>query len=50
MSEETKRLNINLPPSEMEILKAYCQQVKRNKTDLIREYIRSLEKKIRKHE
>ncbi len=50
MSEETKRLNINLPTSEMEILETYCKQVKRNKTDLIREYIRSLEKKIRKRE
>jgi len=50
MLQETKRLNINLPASEMEILDAYCKQVKRNKTDLIREYIRSLEKKVIKHE
>jgi hypothetical protein len=50
MTEETKRLNVNIPASEMEILESYCRQVKRNKTDLIREYIRSLEKKIRKHE
>ena len=48
MEEELKRLNINLPASEMQILDAYCQQVKRNKTDLIREFVRSLEKKIRK--
>ena len=50
MESETKRLNVNLPASEMEILEAYCKQVKRNKTDLIREYIRSLEKKLRKRE
>ncbi len=50
MSEEAKRLNINLPSSEMEILDIYSKQVKRNKTDLIGEYIRSLEKKIRKRE
>ncbi|HEY9876543.1 MAG TPA: hypothetical protein V6D12_24160 [Candidatus Obscuribacterales bacterium] len=50
MIEEAKRLNINLPSSEMEILDIYSKQVKRNKTDLIREYIRSLEKKIRKRE
>ena len=50
METETKRLNVNLPASEMEILEAYCKQVKRNKTDLIREYIRSLEKKVKKRE
>lgn len=50
MEEEIKRLNINLPTSEMEILDAYGKQVKRNKTDLIREYIRSLEKKLKKRE
>jgi len=50
MEAETKRLNVNLPASEMEILEAYCKQVKRNKTDLIREYIRSLEKKVKKRE
>ncbi|HAX88229.1 MAG TPA: CopG family transcriptional regulator [Cyanobacteria bacterium UBA11370] len=50
MDKETKRLNINLPVSEMEILDTYCKQNKRNKTDLIREYIRSLEKKLRKRD
>ncbi|BAZ23094.1 hypothetical protein NIES4073_39820 [Kalymmatonema gypsitolerans NIES-4073] len=50
MEEQLKRLNINLPASEMQILDVYCKQVKRNKTDLIREYIRSLEKKMRKSE
>jgi hypothetical protein len=48
MEEDLKRLNINLPASEMEILDTYCKQVRRNKTDLIREFIRSLEKKITK--
>ncbi len=48
MEEETKRLNVNLPASEMEILETYCKQTKRNKTDIIREHIRSLEKKIKK--
>jgi predicted DNA-binding protein len=48
MDKETKRLNINLPASEMEILDAYCQQTNRNKTDVLREYIRSLAKKISK--
>ncbi|MBD0361534.1 MAG: ribbon-helix-helix protein, CopG family [Coleofasciculus sp. C3-bin4] len=48
MEEDLKRLNINLPASEMEILDVYCKQVRRNKTDLIREFIRSLEKKISK--
>ncbi len=48
MEEDLKRLNINLPASEMEILDTYCKQVRRNKSDLIREFIRSLEKKITK--
>ncbi len=50
MEEETKRLNVNLPGWEMEILETYCKQVKRHKTDIFREYIRSLEKKTRKRE
>ena len=50
MEEDLKRLNINLPASEMEILDIYCKQVRRNKTDLIREFIRSLEKKLSKRQ
>lgn len=50
MEDEIKRLNINIPASEMEILESYCKQVKRNKTDVLREYIRSLVRKVRKSE
>ena len=35
-------INVRLPKEEKKILDAYCQKVKRNKTDVIREFIRSL--------
>ncbi|MBW4632750.1 MAG: ribbon-helix-helix protein, CopG family [Brasilonema sp.] len=41
-----KPLTIRLPESELEILKAYCYQESRTQTEVIREYIRSLKKKI----
>ncbi|HEY9693932.1 MAG TPA: ribbon-helix-helix protein, CopG family [Oculatellaceae cyanobacterium] len=42
------RIDIRLPEQELEILKAYCSQEGRTQTDVLREYIRSLKKKIRK--
>ncbi|BAY46720.1 hypothetical protein SAMD00079811_43330 [Scytonema sp. HK-05] len=39
-------LTIRLPESELEILKTYCHQESRTQTEVIREYIRSLKKKI----
>ncbi|ARV58059.1 hypothetical protein BZZ01_04900 [Nostocales cyanobacterium HT-58-2] len=41
-----KPLTIRLPESELEILKAYCRQESRTQTEVIREYIRNLKKKI----
>ena len=35
-------LNVRVEKSEMEILENYAQQTGRTKTDIIREYIRSL--------
>ncbi|MCU0567598.1 MAG: ribbon-helix-helix protein, CopG family [Oculatellaceae cyanobacterium Prado106] len=35
-------INIRLPKTEKKILDNYCKRVKRNKTDVIREFIRSL--------
>jgi predicted DNA-binding protein len=42
-----KTFNIRLPESELEILKAYCEQENRTQTDVIREFIRSLKKKVK---
>ncbi|WP_307731591.1 ribbon-helix-helix domain-containing protein [Microseira wollei] len=42
-----KPLTIRLPESELETLKAYCKQESRSQTEVIREYIRSLRKKIK---
>jgi len=35
-------LNVRVEKSEMKILENYAQQTRRTKTDIIREYIRSL--------
>lgn len=43
----TTRLDVRLPDSEIEILKAYCEQENRTKTDVIREFIRTLKKKVK---
>jgi hypothetical protein len=38
----TKNLNIRVSSEEWEILEQYCKKKKRGKTDVLREYIRSL--------
>ncbi|MER3494267.1 MAG: CopG family transcriptional regulator [Mastigocladus sp. ERB_26_2] len=39
-----KHLSIRVPENEMKILEKYVKKTKRTKTDLVREWIRSLEK------
>ncbi|WP_414586352.1 ribbon-helix-helix protein, CopG family [Scytonema sp. PCC 10023] len=41
---EEVRLNVRLPKNEMETLEKYAKETKRTKTDLVREWIRSLKK------
>jgi GIY-YIG catalytic domain len=41
-------LTLRLPDREMEILKEYCEQSGRTQTDVVRSYVRTLEKHIRK--
>lgn len=41
----SKQLNVRLPDIELEILEDYCAEHKRTKTDVIREFIRSLRDK-----
>lgn len=36
------RLDIRLPEQEKQILEAYCKLTKRSRTDVLREFIRSL--------
>ncbi|GET44353.1 ribbon-helix-helix protein, CopG family [Microseira wollei] len=43
----TARLDIRLPDSELEILKAYCEQEGRTQTEVIREFIRNLKRKVK---
>jgi len=40
-----KQLNIRVPDHELKILSRYAKQTQRTKTDIIREFIRSLKKR-----
>ncbi|MGK7875729.1 MAG: ribbon-helix-helix protein, CopG family [Xenococcaceae cyanobacterium] len=40
-----KQLCIRIPEQELKILDRYAKKTKRTKTDIIREFIRSLDKK-----
>jgi protein-arginine kinase activator protein McsA len=42
-----KQFNLRISEAEMDILKQYCQQEDREQSEVIREFIRSLKKKIR---
>ncbi|MGI0488627.1 ribbon-helix-helix protein, CopG family [Pantanalinema rosaneae CENA516] len=42
-----KNLTIRIPEPELGILKAYCEQEGRNQTDVLREFIRSLKRKVK---
>lgn len=43
-------INIRIEEKENAVLEAYCQQTGRTKTDVLREYIRSLSEKVGKSE
>ena len=38
--------NMRLPQEELEVLKRYCRKRRRTQSDVVREFIRSLEKKL----
>jgi len=40
------KITFNLPESENQVLEEYCEQTGRNKTDVLREFIRSLKLKL----
>lgn len=41
-----KQLNVKIPEQELRILEAFADKTERTKTDIIREFIRSLQTKI----
>jgi predicted DNA-binding protein len=45
-SMSLKQLNIKIPEQELRILEAFANKTERTKTDIIREFIRSLQSKI----
>lgn len=47
MKKDSKPLTIRLPDSELQILKSYCNQEDRSQTEVLRQYIRNLKRKIR---
>jgi predicted DNA-binding protein len=46
-NKSTGYLSIRMPPEELEILTKYCEQASRSKTDIIREYVRTLKRKLK---
>lgn len=45
-SMSLKQLNVKIPEQELRILEAFAEKTERTKTDIIREFIRSLQSKI----
>ncbi len=45
-SMSLKQLNVKIPEQELRILEAFADKTERTKTDIIREFIRSLQAKI----
>ncbi|QFS49415.1 hypothetical protein GXM_06909 [Nostoc sphaeroides CCNUC1] len=43
-------MTIRIPQQELDLLDAYCEQVSRTKSDVLRDFIRSLSKKVTKSE
>jgi predicted DNA-binding protein len=45
-SMSLKQLNVKIPEQELKILEAFAEKTERTKTDIIREFIRSLQHKV----
>jgi predicted DNA-binding protein len=43
---QESHLSIRMPTAEMSVLEQYCKKYQRTKTDVVREFIRSLADKI----
>jgi anti-sigma28 factor (negative regulator of flagellin synthesis) len=48
MAKQTERLEIRVTVDELKTLDTYCQMVDLNRSDVLREYIQTLKKKIKK--
>jgi predicted DNA-binding protein len=48
MSDNSKRVDIRIPEVEFQLLEGYCKLTGRTKTDVLRELIRSLRRKLTK--
>ncbi|WP_414582491.1 CopG family transcriptional regulator [Scytonema sp. PCC 10023] len=48
MAKQTERIEIRVTVDELKILDAYCQLVDLNRTEVLRQYIQSLKKKLKK--
>ncbi|MBR8828850.1 MAG: CopG family transcriptional regulator [Gomphosphaeria aponina SAG 52.96 = DSM 107014] len=46
---KTKILNVRITEQEMQILEDYAHQTMRTKSDLVREWIRSITDKLQRH-
>ncbi|WP_414585034.1 ribbon-helix-helix protein, CopG family [Scytonema sp. PCC 10023] len=47
MVKQDKRIDLRVTEAEIELLDEYCELVGKNRTDVLREFIRSLKKKMR---
>ncbi|KAB8330444.1 ribbon-helix-helix protein, CopG family [Scytonema tolypothrichoides VB-61278] len=48
MANQTERLEIRVTVDELKTLDAYCKLADLNRSDVLREYIQSLKKKVKK--
>nr|WP_211173121.1 ribbon-helix-helix protein, CopG family [Brasilonema bromeliae] len=48
--KQDKRIDLRVTQTELELLDEYCQLTGKNRTDVLREFIRSLKKKMRNAE
>lgn len=46
MSKASQPVSVRFTEKEVEILKAYCEQEGRTQTDVLREFVRSLKRKL----
>ncbi|BAY43448.1 hypothetical protein SAMD00079811_10280 [Scytonema sp. HK-05] len=47
MAKQTERIEIRVTADELKTLDAYCQTVDLNRSEVLREYIQSLKKKVK---
>ena len=48
--KDERKVTVRIPQQELDLLEAYCEQVSRTKSDVLRDFIRTLSKKVSKSE